>query len=92
MLGILGCPHTSKRGNLLPSENTPEIVLFYVHSKNQWYKEYIDDLINNGININVLLANHFSSGIDTKKDLALVKKIYKHFFLTNNYISKKIDR
>ena len=25
--------------------------------------------INNGININVLLANHFSSGIDTEKDL-----------------------
>ncbi|MCW8863424.1 MAG: FHA domain-containing protein [Colwellia sp.] len=29
--------------NLLPSEESPEIVLFYVQSKNQWYKEYIDD-------------------------------------------------
>ncbi|NQZ86649.1 MAG: FHA domain-containing protein [Colwellia sp.] len=36
-------PIILKDYNLLPSENTPEIALFYVHSKNQWYKEYIDD-------------------------------------------------
>lgn len=29
--------------NLLPSESQPEVALFYVQSKNQWYKEFIDD-------------------------------------------------
>jgi len=29
--------------NLLPSEEAPEISLFYVQSKNQWYKEHLDD-------------------------------------------------
>ena len=30
--------------NLLPSEQQPEIALFYVASKDQWYKEFIDDV------------------------------------------------
>lgn len=30
-------------GNLLPSEDSPEIALFYVPSKDQWYKEYLID-------------------------------------------------
>jgi hypothetical protein len=30
--------------NLLPSEESPEIALFYVQSKNQWYKEHLDDV------------------------------------------------
>lgn len=29
--------------NLLPSESQPEITLFYVASKDQWYKEFLDD-------------------------------------------------
>jgi pSer/pThr/pTyr-binding forkhead associated (FHA) protein len=36
-------PIILKDYNLLPSEECPEITLFYVHSKNQWYKEYLDD-------------------------------------------------
>ncbi len=30
-------------GNLLPSEDNPEIALFYVPSKDQWYKEFLID-------------------------------------------------
>mgnify|MGYP000311305046 CR=1 FL=1 len=30
-------------GNLLPSEENPEIALFYVPSKDQWYKEFLVD-------------------------------------------------
>jgi len=30
-------------GNLLPSEQNPEIALFYVPSKDQWYKEFLVD-------------------------------------------------
>jgi pSer/pThr/pTyr-binding forkhead associated (FHA) protein len=30
-------------GNLLPSEDRPEIALFYVPSKDQWYKEFLID-------------------------------------------------
>ncbi|MCJ8320739.1 MAG: FHA domain-containing protein [Colwellia sp.] len=30
--------------NLLPSEQHPEIALFYVQSKNQWYKEFLNDV------------------------------------------------
>ncbi|AAZ26624.1 FHA domain-containing protein [Colwellia psychrerythraea] len=30
-------------GNLLPSEQNPEIALFYVPSKDQWYKEFLID-------------------------------------------------
>jgi hypothetical protein len=29
--------------NILPSEQQPEIALFYVQSKDQWYKEFLDD-------------------------------------------------
>jgi len=29
--------------NILPSEKKPELALFYVHSKKQWYKEYLTD-------------------------------------------------
>ena len=36
-------PIVLKDYNLLPSEQAPEIALFYVHSKNQWYKEHLDD-------------------------------------------------
>jgi pSer/pThr/pTyr-binding forkhead associated (FHA) protein len=30
--------------NILPSTQQPEIALFYVHSKDKWYKEYLDDV------------------------------------------------
>lgn len=30
-------------GNILPSEQNPEIALFYVPSKDQWYKEFLVD-------------------------------------------------
>lgn len=29
--------------NILPSEEQPELALFYVHSKKQWYKEYLSE-------------------------------------------------
>jgi hypothetical protein len=36
-------PIILKDYNLLPSEEYAEMTLFYVHNKNQWYKEYLDD-------------------------------------------------
>ena len=30
-------------GNILPSEDAPEVALFYVPSKDQWYKEFLVD-------------------------------------------------
>ena len=47
-------------------------------SKNET-KEKLEQLraIDNNIKINVILANHFSSGIDTKKDLEEYIKSFK---------------
>jgi pSer/pThr/pTyr-binding forkhead associated (FHA) protein len=36
-------PIMLSEGNLLPCEDNPEIALFYVPSKDQWYKEFIID-------------------------------------------------
>lgn len=37
------CPIILSDYNLLPSVQQPEIALFYVASKDQWYKEFMDD-------------------------------------------------
>jgi pSer/pThr/pTyr-binding forkhead associated (FHA) protein len=40
---ITASPIILSDGNLLPSEENPEIALFYVPSKDQWYKEFLVD-------------------------------------------------
>jgi len=46
--------------NLLPSEESPEISLFYVHSKKQWYKEHIEDADGIAYPVTDLDVLHFS--------------------------------
>ena len=36
-------PIMLSEGNLLPNDESPEIALFYVPSKDQWYKELLVD-------------------------------------------------
>lgn len=47
--------------NLLPSEQQPEISLFYVQSKNQWYKEFINDVEGRAYPVANLERLHFAN-------------------------------
>lgn len=42
-ISVIDNPIVLSDNNLLPNEQNPEIALFYVQSKNQWYKEFIND-------------------------------------------------
>jgi len=52
---------TLSDNNLLPSEQQPEIALFYVQSKNQWYKEFINDVEGRAYPVANLDTVHFAN-------------------------------
>ena len=56
-------PIVLTENNILPSDKQPEIALFYVQSKDQWYKEFLDDASGSAYpvaNLDVLQFNNQS--------------------------------